>query len=251
MTKSNSKLDPWASYLGPNLGYVQEQYERFISNPESVESAFRTLFSTFGEPPAESNTISKINSEEAGDSTIDLGLLKNVVAASKLVWNIRTYGHLAANTDPLNLRKKSDTRNLDPATFKLNKTNLSAFPASLIWGNAPKDVMTGWDAIQKLLEIYALSYSYEFSHVHDEEEREWLNRYVESAASSSLLSTDERKLLLKRMLQVEQFEHFLHRTFVGQKRFSIEGVDTLVPMLDEIVNRLIHEGARDVLMGMA
>jgi 2-oxoglutarate dehydrogenase E1 component len=251
MTKSNLKLDPWASYLGPNLGYVQEQYERFISNPDSVESAFRTLFTTFGEPPAESESIKEPSLTEATSSKIDLDMLKNVVATNKLVWNIRTYGHLAANTDPLNLRKKSDTRNLDPETYKLNKANLSTIPASLIWENAPKEITTGWEAIQKLLQIYASSFSYEFSHVHDEEEREWLNRYVESAASSAPLSTAERKTLLKRLQQVEQFEHFLHRTFVGQKRFSIEGVDALVPILDEIVNRLIHEGARDVLMGMA
>lgn len=251
MTKSDSKLDPWASYLGPNLGYVQEQYERFSNNPDSVDSAFRMLFTTFGEPPAESEPIMEFSPAAAANSEIDLDLLKNVVATNKLVWNIRTYGHLAANTDPLNLRKKSDIRNLDPETYKLNKTNLSAIPASLIWENAPKDITTGWEAIQRLLQIYASSFSYEFSHVHDEEEREWLNRYVESAASSALLPTEARKTLLKRLLQVEQFEHFLHRTFVGQKRFSIEGVDTLVPILDEIVNRLIHEGARDVLMGMA
>jgi 2-oxoglutarate dehydrogenase E1 component len=251
MTKSDTQFDPWASYLGPNFGYVQEQYERFISNPDSVEPAFRTLFATFGEPPVEYETKSEPAPITATNATIDLDSLKNVVAANKLVWNIRTYGHLAANTDPVALRKKSDTRNLEPEAYKLNKVSLSAIPASLIWRNAPDDITTGWEAIEKLLQIYASAFSYEFSHVHDEEERDWLYRYVESTTSAAPLTTEDRKTLLKRLLQVEQFEHFLHRTFVGQKRFSIEGVDTLVPILDEMVNRLIHEGARNVLMGMA
>jgi 2-oxoglutarate dehydrogenase E1 component len=251
MTKSNIKLDPWASYLGPNLGYVQEQYERFLSNPDSVEPAFRTLFDLAGEPPSESEPKHELISTEATNLQLDFKMLKNVVATNKLIWNIRTYGHLAANTDPLGLRNKSDTRNLEPESYKLNEASLSTIPASLIWENAPKDITTGWEAVQRLLQIYTSAFSYEFSHVHDEEEREWLNQRVESAKSSAPLSAEARKELLKRLLQVEQFEHFLHRTFVGQKRFSIEGLDMLIPILDEMVNHLIHDGARDVLMGMA
>jgi 2-oxoglutarate dehydrogenase E1 component len=251
MTKSDIKLDPWASYLGPNLGYVQEQYERFLSDPDSVEFAFRTLFDQAGEPPFESEPKRELISTKATNSQLDITMLKNVVATNKLIWNIRTYGHLAANTDPLSLRNKADTRNLEPESYKLNEESLTAIPASLIWENAPSDITSGWEAIQRLLKIYTSAFSYEFSHVHDEEERDWLNQRVESAKASAPLSTEARKELLKRLLQVEQFEHFLHRTFVGQKRFSIEGVDMLVPILDDIVNRLIHDGAKDVLMGMA
>jgi 2-oxoglutarate dehydrogenase E1 component len=251
VTKSNTKLDPWASYLGPNLGYMQEQYERFINNPDSVEPAFRVLFKQIGEPLSRTDSVQELSKEQAPNTNIDLSILENVVAADKLVWNIRTYGHLAANTDPLGLRKTSDTRILEPETYNLNENSLSVIPASLIWENAPVDVITGWEAIQRLRQIYTSTFSYEFSHVHDEKEREWLNQHVESSALHAPISTETRISLLKRLLQVEQFEHFLHRTFVGQKRFSIEGVDMLVPMLDEIVNRFIHEGARDVLMGMA
>ncbi|QGQ94710.1 2-oxoglutarate dehydrogenase E1 component [Paenibacillus psychroresistens] len=249
MVNEDLKANPWAAYLGPNLGYVQEQYEQYLINPESVEPAFRKLFEQAGEPPTESEP--KPIPAETVNSSVDFNMLKNVVAANKLIWNIRTYGHLAANTDPLGLRNKSDTRNLNPETYKLNEANLSVIPASLIWENAPKEITTGWEAIQKLLQIYTSAFSYEFSHVHDEEEREWLNQRVESPQLSAPLSTEARIELLKRLLQVEQFEHFLHRTYVGQKRFSIEGVDMLVPILDEMVNRLIHGGARDVLMGMA
>lgn len=74
---------------------------------------------------------------------------------------------------------------------------------------------------------------------------------METGASNVPLPEESRTALYKRLLQVEQFEHFLHRTFLGQKRFSIEGLDMLVPILDDTINRFIHEGARFVLMGMA
>jgi len=239
---SGSKLDHWTTISGPNRGYVQEQYERFKKDSTSVEHDFRKLFEQFGEPSFES---------EAAELKMDNNTLKNVVNASKLVMNIRTYGHLAAQTDPLGFRKKSDTRILDPESYELNKANLSNIPASLIWDNAHDDVHSAWDGIQRLLQIYTSTIAYEFSHVHDEMEREWLNLQVESVRSPKPLSIDARTNLLRRLVQVEQFEHFLHRTFVGQKRFSIEGLDMLVPILDETINRHIDQGARYILMGMA
>jgi 2-oxoglutarate dehydrogenase E1 component len=248
MTKGNSKLNQ-VNLSGPNLAYVQEQFEAYRNDPQSVEPTFRELFD-------QSTELSSIPDEthalpEFADSNIGSHKLEDIVAADKLVWNIRTYGHLAAQTDPLGLRKKADTRDLKPESFKLDEKSLSAIPASLIWDNASDDVGTGWDAIQRLLQIYTSSIAYEFSHVHDKEEREWLNKYVETDASKDSFTQETHTALYKRLQQVEQFEHFLHRTFIGQKRFSIEGLDMLIPMLDETTNRFIHAGARFVLMGMA
>ena len=251
MTTRDTKEGPWASYFGPNLGYVYEQYDLYVRDPESVDPATRALFDEWGAPPEGLETSPVSQSFPASVQRDQMDLLKDVVAADKLMWNIRTHGHLAADTDPLSLRTPSDTRLLEPETYNLSPESLKAIPASLIWENAQDDVTTAWDAIQKVTKIYTNAVAYEFSHVYVEEERKWLNEQVETNKELFTLSSQERVELLKRLIQVEQFEQFLHRTFVGQKRFSIEGLDALVPMLDGIVNRFSDEGAEHILMGMA
>lgn len=251
---------PWQSYYGPNLGYVQEQYERFLTDPNSVEASLRELFVRFGAPPSDTAlkaAASKPNAQPATAAapavtgSIDANMLKKVVAAHQLMLNIRRYGHLAADIDPLGLSPEADTKLLEPETFGLTQADLTAIPASLIWENAPASISNGWEAISRLREIYSRSAAYEFTHIHDENERNWLHRQAESGSFPAPLSARERSALLERLMEVEFFENFLHRTFVGQKRFSIEGVDMLVPVLDEIVRAVAHDGASHILMGMA
>ncbi len=248
---SNTKFDHWASIIGPNIGYVQEQYERFLNDPNAVEEGLRKLFEQYGGPAFEGEAQPELTNDITPTANIDSSLLQHVVNAGKLISNIRTYGHLAAQTDPLGLRRKSDISILLPETYKLDEASLSAIPASLIWDNAHEDVATGWAAIQRLRQLYTSNIGYEFSHVHDQGEREWLNQQAEALTTPAHPSKEARTALLQRLVQVEQFEHFLHRTFVGQKRFSIEGLDMLVPILDETISGHIQAGARYVLMGMA
>ncbi|MGG4044814.1 2-oxoglutarate dehydrogenase E1 component [Paenibacillus favisporus] len=238
----------WESYYGPNLGYVQEQYERYVNDPESVDETYRKVFQLWGAPPMASAELEPVAAPKS--VALDGNLLKKGVDAGKLVWNIRTYGHLAADIDPLGILPKADTRVLEPEQYGLSQSDLEAFPASLIWDGAPDNVRTGWEAIQKLRQTYTGTIAYEFSHVHEVEERVWLNRQVENQ-SVAPLNAEQKKALLKRLVEVDQFEEFLHKTFVGQKRFSIEGTDTMVPMLDELVHHMVDEGAEHILMGMA
>lgn len=140
---------------------------------------------------------------------------------------------------------------LELETYELTREDLNAMPASLIWENAPAGVHTAMDAVHRMRQAYTQTIAYEFGHVHDERELRWLNSQAESTSSPAPLNNTERKELLKRLIQVEQFETFLHKTFVGQKRFSLEGNDALVPMLDEIVRAAAHDGAEHILMGMA
>ncbi|WP_172252955.1 2-oxoglutarate dehydrogenase E1 component [Saccharibacillus deserti] len=252
MTKRFSNTQgPWEKYYGPNLGYVQEQYERYQENPGSVEPSYRELFERFGAPPQHPASGTGVSAETNGTAN-DAQALKKAVAASKLAWNIRTYGHLAADIDPIGLDEKPKVSFLDPCEVGLNEQDLASLPASLIWEDAPQDVSNGLDAIRRLREVYTGTTAYEFSHVHDEKERDWLNRQAEERQlSAKELTQEERKALLERLVQVEQFEEFLHRTFVGQKRFSIEGIDMLVPVMDELVRGFSKAGAEHVLMGMA
>jgi len=254
---------PWKSYYGPNYGYVQEQYELYLEDPNLVDPSVRELFVQWGAPPTDitTNTYQEASSSSSASTTsasvannnnqIDKNFLQKVVAAHQLMLNIRRYGHLAADINPLNLSPTADTKLLEPKTFGLTKQDLEAIPANLIWNNAPSNIQNGWEAILQLREIYARSAAYEFTHIHDEQERDWLFKQAESGSFPAPLSNREKEALLERLFQVELFESFIHKTFVGQKRFSIEGVDMLVPVLDEIVRSVAHDGAQHILMGMA
>ncbi|HET7658036.1 MAG TPA: 2-oxoglutarate dehydrogenase E1 component [Bacillales bacterium] len=240
---------PWVEFYGPNLGYVNEMYERYREDSESVDENLRELFDRWGAPPLTTGQVSSAGAYSASiGNAIDL---KKVVAAVTLVQNIRTYGHLAAKINPLEEDKEASTRLLDPAEYGLSEADLKEIPADIVWANAPDEVSNGLEAITRLREIYTKSISFEFSHVHDEKEKVWLNRMVETGAIERHLSSEDRVKLLERLTEVEGFEKFLHRTFVGQKRFSIEGVDMLVPMLDEIIRFGVHDGASNVMIGMA
>ncbi|WP_150275378.1 2-oxoglutarate dehydrogenase E1 component [Paenibacillus tepidiphilus] len=237
----------WSKYYGPNLGYIQEKYEQFIQNPSSVEEHFRELFTRSGPPPLAAEN----EPAPRPAASADADLLKKAVRASKLIANIRIHGHRAANIDPLLRAENPMAKWLEFETYDLTREDLLAMPASLIWENAPADVQTAWDAVHRMRQAYTQSIAYEFGHVHDEKELVWLNKQAESNTFPAALTGTERKELLKRLIQVEQFETFLHKTFVGQKRFSLEGNDALVPMLDEIVRNAAHDGAEHILMGMA
>src|SRR5699024_6929212 len=102
-----------------------------------------------------------------------------------------------------------------------------------------------------LSERYMGKISFEFGHVNDEDERRWLLNHIEASQFELKLSDGEKRQLLERLLNVEGFEHFLHSTFVGQKRFSIEGLESMVPILDQIVKLANGESVENIMMGMA
>lgn len=245
MPDNQRKMNPWEKFHGPNLGYLMDQYENFKEDPHSVDEELRSLFEKWG-PPVTADV-----QEESETAIIqrDFDLTK-VTRASRLANNIRTYGHLAARIDPLDEIKRN-AHLLDPARYELTEEDLVAIPANAIWENAPQHVKNGLEAVQTLRQIYTQSLAYEFSHVYDVKERKWLDETVESNAFRRALNREEKIALLNRLTEVETFEKFLHRTFVGQKRFSIEGLDALVPMLDEIIRLGVQDGAKNVLIGMA
>ncbi|MDP9375902.1 MAG: 2-oxoglutarate dehydrogenase E1 component, partial [Chloroflexota bacterium] len=173
-----------------------------------------------------------------------------VVGAARLARGIREYGHLAARIDPLGGPRPGDPM-LDPATHGITEADLAALPASIVWRAAGPEAGSALDAIGRLREIYSGSIGYDYDHVQDFEERAWLLNTTESGEFRAPLPPAERRDLLRRLTEVEEFERFLHTTFQGQKRFSIEGTDLLVPMLDELIHDAAACGTREVLIGMA
>jgi 2-oxoglutarate dehydrogenase E1 component len=173
-----------------------------------------------------------------------------IVAAARLARSIREYGHLDASIDPLGAPRPGDPM-IDPHTHGIDDAVLATLPASIVWPSAGPDAGTCLDAIRRLREIYCGTTGYEFDQVQDYTERTWLHNVVENGSFRPTLTRERRAALLERLTEVDTFEQFLHRTFQGQKRFSIEGTDALVPMLDQVIDEAGKAGVRDVSIGMA
>lgn len=251
MSKNSAKQEAWQEFYGPNLGYLMDLYDQFTEDPDSIDSEMREWFEQYGAPvngTAPSAELSAESSATVTDvSSIDVDKIANAV---KLAENIRIHGHLSADINPL-AKPGEETSFLKINEYNLSEEDLQALPAYIICEDAPERVTNGYEAINHLKSMYTRSIAFEFNHVHDVEEHRWLNKKVESGEIYKGLSDDRRRTLLKQLTDVESFEQFLHKTFVGQKRFSIEGVDALVPMVDEFVQDAIHEGAENVMIGMS
>jgi 2-oxoglutarate dehydrogenase E1 component len=232
-------------FFGPNLGYVIEQYEIFLQDPESIDPELKSYFETYGAPVVEAES-----SMGTDASTASPAQLEKTLAALRLADNIRTYGHRAADIYPL--KDHEPEKNLfELSQYGLTEADLRALPAGIICKDAPIVLLNGFDAIEYLKSIYMDTIAFEFHHVYDENEKDWLRRKVESSGLKVKLSTNEKTKVLKRLTQVEEFEKFLHRTYVGQKRFSIEGLDSMIPLLDEIISESVSKGTDTINIGMA
>ncbi|KAB2333238.1 2-oxoglutarate dehydrogenase E1 component [Cytobacillus depressus] len=234
-------------FYGPNLGYVIELYENFLQNPESVDPEMRAYFDATGSPVVENTSTHNAGTNVAVPSADQL---EKTLAAIRLADNIRFYGHRAADIYPL---KNRDPENqlFDLSAYGLTEADLQAIPAHLICTDAKIPLRNGHDAIEYLRSVYMGTIAFEFHHVDDENEKDWLRKKVESSDLKLHLQAEEKTKVLKRLTEVEEFEKFLHRTFVGQKRFSIEGLDSIVPLLDEIVSDSVSAGTKTINIGMA
>ncbi len=174
--------------------------------------------------------------------------LEHVAAAMALVKAYRTHGHLAARLDPLGTEPSGDP-SLDPARLGLSPEVMPRIPAGVLRVAVPGATLA--EALPNLQATYCGTIAYEVEHVSDHRQRVWLRQMIESAAHRRPLPTEERLALLDRLIAVEAFERFLHKAYLGQRRFSIEGVDLMVPMLDLIFEFAADHGAREVAVGMA
>src|SRR5947209_7017828 len=178
----------------------------------------------------------------------DEALLQAVQAATSVVKAHRMHGHLAARLDPLGSEPEGDPA-LDPSMLNLTPEPMQAIPASVLRVAVPGETFA--DALPHLQETYCGTVAYEIEHISDHEQRVWLRQSIESGEYRQPLPAEEKRALLERLTQVDVFEGYLHRTFLGRKQFSIEGLDMLVPMLDETLELASHAGAREVVIGMA
>jgi 2-oxoglutarate dehydrogenase E1 component len=249
-TLSDSFRNPWKKFHGPNLGYVMEMYEQYLQNPSLVDPELKEWFDRWGPPELQDTNNDDELKRFTHQANVPANLLEKYVQAVKLADYIRTFGHLDAKINPLETSEK-DSSHIDIQKFGLTEEDLKSIPASIISPHLPNHIKNGLEAIRYLKEVYTAKLAFEFGHVQDEKEKNWLLQMVESGSYQPSVSNEKKMELLKRLTEVEVFEQFLHRTFVGQKRFSIEGVDTLVPLLDEIISESVKKGTKSINIGMA
>jgi 2-oxoglutarate decarboxylase len=179
---------------------------------------------------------------------VDETLLQAVQAATSLLKAHRTHGHLAARLDPLGSEPEGDPA-LDPDPLGLTPEIMHRIPSRILRMYVPGATLA--DALPHLRETYCGTIAYEIEHIASHRQRMWLRERIESGEFRKPLTNDEQRALLKRLVEVDAFERFMHKAYLGQKQFSVEGLDMTVPMLDEMIQLAAAHGAREVVVGMA
>ncbi len=175
-------------------------------------------------------------------------ILQAVQAASTFVSRVRSHGHLAAHLDPLGSEPEGDP-GLDPEALGLTPELQAQLPAKIFQVWVPGATLA--DALPHLRETYCGTIAYEIEHIASHRQRVWLREHIESGAFRHQLTNDECRRLLRRLVKVDALERFMHKAYLGQHQFSIEGLDMTVPMLDELIQLSAAHGGQEVVIGMA
>ena len=179
---------------------------------------------------------------------VDRVLLAAMQAATSLIKAHRTHGHLGAHLDPLGSPPVGDPA-MEPATYGLTPQLMEQLPANLLRVYVPGQTLA--DVLPALRRTYCSTIAYEIEHIASHEQRLWLREHIESGAFTLPLSREERVRLLGRLTKVDAMERYLRRSFLGQKTFSIEGLDAMVPMLEQLLTMVANDGIGATVMGMA
>lgn len=247
-------MDTLQAFYGPNAGYVLELYEQYLKNPASVDEETRAAFARWS-PEQEEPTEIKAAVPPGGAPRTEAGKppafpVTQVVAASALALAIRVRGHLGAHLDPLGSEPLGDPALL-PETHGITEADLARLPPDVVGGHAAEGVSSALEAINALRAMYSGTISYEFDQVKSPVERRWLRDAVGLHLYRETQNKAAKRQLLEHLTRVETFERFLQQTFPGQTRFSVEGTDVLIPMLNEVVKGAAESGVEAVLIGMA
>ena len=270
-----------------NAAYAQAMFEEYARNPDALPSEWRKIFENdaslavsegllvpdqlvdsrpstaphapadptaapaqaVAAPPAPAAPSPALPSDADENSRALFKLLPAVSRATALVQAFRDHGHRLAHIDPLGGEPPGHPQ-LSPAFFGTSAEELGNLPASLIIVDEDSERSVA-DALASLGDVYAGSIGYEFEHLDDHVKVDWLWNQVEAGTHIPTLSVEDRRKLLRRISEAEGLEQFLHKTYLGQKRFSLEGNDVLVPMLDLVIEETAKVGGTDVVLGMA
>jgi 2-oxoglutarate dehydrogenase E1 component len=255
------------SYLfGGNAPYVEELYEAYLSNPGSVPDNWRAYFDAMQHVPAvdgsnrpdvDHSSVIASFAERAKHgpirtvtATADPELARKSVAVTQLIANYRNLGLRWANLDPLQRTERPPLPELDPSFYGFTEADLdTVFNISNTYFGMENASLR--DLLNLLRDTYCRSIGGEFMYVTDPTEKRWLQEKLESIRSTPTFSADKKRHILERLTAAEGLERYLHTRYVGAKRFSLEGGESFIASIDEVIQRAGEKGVQEIVIGMA
>lgn len=255
--KDLSKFLDTSPFYGENAAFLESLYERFLSDPDQIPPDWREHFQKLqakmpGHPDRPHAEIRQ-RFKEAVPAQLALAVVSvectKQIAVNQLIDQYRLLGHLVAETNPLPLAPKPYLPELDPAYYHLDEQDLeSEFNASTLAKGASLKLR---DILAKLKRTYCGPIGSETMHIVPREIRQWLQERLETSEARLDLTAEQKQHLLKALIAAEGIEKYLHRRYVGQKRFSLEGGESLIPLLDDLIQQAGTCGVGEVVIGMA
>ena len=260
-TRSNSYL------FGGNAPYVEEMYEAYLDNPGSVSDSWRTYFDALQNVPATDGSTSrdvahapvvesfaqraKANTFGNKASSADLAITRKQVYVQSLIAAYRSLGSRWADVDPLKRYERPKIPELEPAFYDLTESDMDiTFSATNTYFSTAEH-MTLREIVQALRETYCGSIGAEYMHCTEPVEKRWWQQRLESIRSKANFTREQKLHLLERLTAAEGLERYLHTKYVGQKRFSLEGGESFIASMDELVQRSGEKGVQEIVIGMA
>ena len=238
-------MDKYSFLNAAHTAYFADLYDQYLKNPDSVEPSWRAFFQgyDFG-----SESYGMEDEIIEGVSTQIPEQLQKEFQVLKLIDGYRNRGHLFTKTNPVRARRKY-APTLEIENFGLNQNDLGTkFSAGEILG---LNSATLQNIIDHLESIYCGSIGVEYMYIRKPEEIQWIQNKLNINDNHTIFTTDEKKYILKKLNQAVAFESFLHTKYVGQKRFSLEGNESLIPAVDAIIEKAADEGVKEFVMGMS
>jgi 2-oxoglutarate dehydrogenase E1 component len=262
MSRSLRELYESSPFSSSQAPYVEEQYERFQEDPASVSSEWRDFFAPFsgGARPVPKSAAGKPSQEPRPirppvapppAAAEAVAYAEKQSAVSRLIQFYANRGHLIADIDPLGLMQRPMPRVLEPSYVGLTEADLDVeFHTGSRTSSVDRQMKLS-DILKQLREIYGGRIGAEFAHVSTGDERLWLQDRFQEGRLHHRFTNDERLNFLWQLTAAEGLERYLHTRYVGQKRFSLEGGDALIPLLDDVVQQSGAAGVEEIVIGMA
>ena len=233
-------MDNYSFLNAAHTTYFAEQYDRYLKSPDSMEPSWRAFFQGFD--------FGLENGIETGNYSEVPEAVRKEFQVIKLIDGYRTRGHLFTKTNPVRDRRKYSPT-LDIENFGLSESDLeTVFNAGSVMGIGPCKLS---GLIKHLKQIYCDAIGVEYMYIRDLKKLNWIQERLNINDNHPNFSSDQKKHILKKLNQAVSFESFLHTKYVGQKRFSLEGGESLIPALDSLILAADEMGVEDFVMGMA
>jgi len=254
---------------GGNLEYIEELYEAYLADPAAVSEQWRKYFNDLPGVNGSANPEKALSSIEKqfeglprrGDATVVMQAAQGdkqvsasheakQVSVVQLISSYRVRGHQQAKLDPLGIMRREEVPDLKLGFHQLSEADLDTiFKTQPLFVSQSETTLA--NIISMLEHIYCSSIGYEFMGIVDLEEKQWIQGRIESSAGQPVFSNEERLHILERLSAAEGLEKHLDSKYPGTKRFGLEGGESLIPAIDDIIQRAGEHGAKEIVISMA